>query len=106
MRYPGERGSSAKSLLHDLSWGAVAHAAHAPQLGSCNYCVCAHACVCVCMLCFGMFYVGDRCIHTEQSICSIETTQVRFVSIQHYRNHSSLEYCLVYNDFSVGMYMS
>ena len=43
-------GDGQTNQLYDINWGALDHASHAPQLMSCNYCVCARAwCVCVCV---------------------------------------------------------
>ena len=39
-------GDGQTNQLHDINWGALDHASCAPQLMSCNYCVC----VCVYML--------------------------------------------------------
>ena len=33
-------GHGQTNQLHDINWGALNHASHAPQLMSCNYCVC------------------------------------------------------------------
>ena len=45
-----DRGQLPTNQLHDINWGALDHASHAPQLVSCNYsnCVCVCVCVCVC----------------------------------------------------------
>ena len=39
-------GQLPTNQLHDINWGALDHAPHAPQLLSCSVCMC--VCVCVC----------------------------------------------------------
>ena len=64
-------GQLPTNQLHDISWGALDHASHAPQLMSYNYCVC--VCVCVCVgggvddffpfLLFFVFSFSLDCLH-------------------------------------------
>ena len=45
-------GKQNTCTCHDLNWGALNHASHAPQLMSCNYYVYmynVHVSICVCM---------------------------------------------------------
>ena len=41
-------GQLPTNQLHDINWGALDHASHAPQLISCDYYVRVCVCVCVC----------------------------------------------------------
>ena len=39
----GDHGQT--NQLHNINWGALDDASHAPQLMSCNYYVCVHVCI-------------------------------------------------------------